>query len=137
LQQELIHRSTAGLFSSKVSDVLFRHLLYLPVRPKEQSVPSPGNTEHPQPSDSHPTNRYPSPPTQTGTTTFEVPIRYKCHNSQNGKYIEVEINKIEQKIIIRDNLNHLSIQDDITEIISGESKTEYGPVLGINRICIE
>ena len=61
----------------------------------------------------------------------------KCHNSKNGKYIEVEINKIEQKIIIRDNLNHLSIQDDITEIISGESKTEYGPVLGINRICIE
>ena len=61
----------------------------------------------------------------------------KCHNSQNGKYIEVEINKIEQKIIIRDNLNHLSIQDDITEIISGESNTEYGPVLGINRICIE
>lgn len=62
---------------------------------------------------------------------------YKCYSGKKGKYIEVEINNADQKVIIRDNLNHLTIQDNIQEIISGTSKAEYGPVLGFNRICIE
>lgn len=62
---------------------------------------------------------------------------YKCYSSKKGKYIEVEVNNADQKVIIRDNLNHLTIKDGIQEIISGMNKAEYGPVLGFNRICIE
>lgn len=62
---------------------------------------------------------------------------YKCYSSKKGKYIEVEINNADSKVIIRDNLNHLTIQNSIQEVISDRSKSEYGLVLGFNRICIK
>lgn len=62
---------------------------------------------------------------------------YKCYSNKKGKYIEVEVNNADQKVIIRDNLNHLTIQNSIQEVISDRSKSEYGLVLGFNRICIK
>ena len=54
---------------------------------------------------------------------------------KNGKYIEVEFNACDEKIIISDNLSHDKLKDDIAKI-TGEG-IEYGPVLGLNRICIK
>lgn len=62
---------------------------------------------------------------------------YKCYSNKRGKYIEIEVNNSDRKVIIRDNLNHETIQDGIQKIVSGTSKADYGPVLGFNRICIE
>ena len=62
---------------------------------------------------------------------------YKCYGSSKSKYIEVEVNKASQKIIIRDNLNHMAVQERIQEIVSNRTEFEYGPVLGVNRLCIE
>ena len=62
---------------------------------------------------------------------------YKCYSSSKLKYIEVEVNKVSQKIIIRDNLNHVEVQERIQEIVSNRTEFEYGPVLGVNRLCIE
>ena len=56
---------------------------------------------------------------------------------KNGKFIEIELNVKEKKIIIRDNLNHTELQKDILDSIKHGSKSEYGPVLGWNRICLE
>ena len=61
----------------------------------------------------------------------------KCSIGQDGKYIEVELNSREKKVIIRDNLNHADIQENIQNVGNYGSKTEYGPVLGWNRICLE
>ena len=56
---------------------------------------------------------------------------------KKGKYIEVEINVFEQKLIIRDNLKHTDFQNDISDVICNGSTFDYGPVLGWNRICLE
>ena len=55
----------------------------------------------------------------------------------NWKFIEIELNIKEKKIIVRDNLNHTELQKDIRDSIKHGSKSEYGPVLGWNRICLE
>ncbi len=51
--------------------------------------------------------------------------------------VETEIHRSEQKIIIRDNLNHTTLEERIPTALSHNSKTDYGPVLGWNRICLE
>ncbi len=61
----------------------------------------------------------------------------KCKTKEKDKYIEVEINGKEQKVIVRDNLNHSVLQENIQNSIQHGSKVEYGPVLGWNRICVE
>lgn len=53
------------------------------------------------------------------------------------KYIEVEINGSMKKVIVRDNLNHSDYKDHIEKITQNTSKSDYGPVLGWNRICLE
>lgn len=59
------------------------------------------------------------------------------NKDKNGKFIEIELNIKEKKIIVRDNLNHTELQKDIRDSIKHGSKSEYGPVLGWNRICLE
>ena len=54
---------------------------------------------------------------------------------KKGKYIEVEFNACDEKIIISDNLCHDKLKDNFSEM-QGEG-IEYGPVLGLNRICIK
>lgn len=61
----------------------------------------------------------------------------KCITDTKGKYIEVEYNEVTNKVIIRDNLEHAKLSENIEDCISDESKAEYGPVLGWNRICLE
>jgi len=61
----------------------------------------------------------------------------KCISNPQKEYIEVEINLKSKKIIIRDNLNHNALQENIQIAIQHGSKSEYGPVLGWNRICLE
>lgn len=61
----------------------------------------------------------------------------KCIEIKKDKYIETEINGAENKIIIRDNLDHKNIKDSINKNSNNGSKKEYSPVLGWNRICIE
>jgi len=56
---------------------------------------------------------------------------------KKSKYIEVEVNGREKKIIIRDNLDHTKLKDNIQDSVKHGSKSEYGPVLGWNRICLE
>lgn len=53
---------------------------------------------------------------------------------KNGKFIEVEINKSENKVIIRDNFDNKYI--NITDYNLNESSS-YSPVLGFNRLCLE
>ena len=60
----------------------------------------------------------------------------KCIADKKGEYIEVELNLCDCKVIIRDNLNHESIADVVAQCISNDSKAEYGPVLGWNRLCL-
>lgn len=54
-----------------------------------------------------------------------------------NQYIEAEINGHEQKVIIRDDLNHETISENIKSALTNGSNAEYGPVLGKNRICLE
>ena len=53
-----------------------------------------------------------------------------------GKYIEIEINKVERKVIIRDNLDHTDMMKRLQEAVCHGSVADYGPVLGWNRMCI-
>ncbi len=52
-------------------------------------------------------------------------------------YVEAEIHSREQKVIIRDNLNHNALKDTLPNALENGSKVDYGPVLGWNRICLE
>ena len=60
-----------------------------------------------------------------------------CCVAKRGKYLQVEINNTEKKVIIRDNLDHSAVADDLQAAVSSDSKSDYGRVLGWNRICIE
>ena len=61
----------------------------------------------------------------------------QCCINKSGKYVEVEIPGKTTKIIIRDNLDHSTCKDSLSDPISPEIKADYGPVLGWNRICLE
>lgn len=52
-------------------------------------------------------------------------------------YVETEMNKSEKKIIIRDNLSHADLAFDIQDVVKHTEKSDYGPVLGFNRLCLE
>ena len=54
---------------------------------------------------------------------------------KKGKYIEVEFNASDEKIIISDNLSHDKLKVDFAKIT--DEDIEYGPVLGLNRISIK
>lgn len=54
---------------------------------------------------------------------------------KKGKYIEVEFNAYDKKIIISDNLSHDKLKADFAKIT--DEDIEYGPVLGLNRISIK
>lgn len=60
-----------------------------------------------------------------------------CSKDKKGQFIEVEVNDQEKKVIIRDNLNLGDVQASIKDAISHGSKSDYSPVLGWNRICLE
>lgn len=53
---------------------------------------------------------------------------------KKGNYIEMEVNGLEKTIIIRDNLNHADIPVNIQDTIKNDSNSDYGPVLGWNRL---
>ena len=55
--------------------------------------------------------------------------------NKSGKYIEVEFNASDKRIIISDNLSHGNLKDIFAKIT--DEGTEYGPVLGLNRISIK
>lgn len=61
----------------------------------------------------------------------------QCYAAKKGKYVEVEINNIERKVIIRDNMNHSTISSSLQATVKNGSTADYGPVLGWNRMCIE
>ena len=54
--------------------------------------------------------------------------------TKKGKFVEVEINQKEKKVIIRDNLenSNLNIED-----YSLNPNSSYSPALGFNRLCLE
>lgn len=56
---------------------------------------------------------------------------------KKGQFIEVEINICEGKALTRDNLKNCDFPQAVLENTFGEGKTEYGPVLGWNRLYIE
>lgn len=55
----------------------------------------------------------------------------KSEKAKAKAFVEVEINVTDQKIFIRDNLKHGDWK------ASHGSKSEYGPVLGWNRLCLQ
>lgn len=59
-----------------------------------------------------------------------------CNKKKSSVFAEVEINLREEKIIIRDNFDHSGLSDTVSDSLSKESKIDYGPVLGWNRICL-
>ena len=61
----------------------------------------------------------------------------KCSVAKKGKYIETEINDTAKKIIIRDNLDHSELKENIQSLLANGSNADYSPVLGWNRICLE
>lgn len=62
-------------------------------------------------------------------------IKELC-NEKNGKYIEVEINNIQKKVIIRDNLKYSDATEHLNKIAE-KGNTTAEPVLGWNRVCFE
>jgi len=60
-----------------------------------------------------------------------------CMNIKQGRFVEVEIHDSEASALIRDNLKHGNLPQAVLEKAAGTGKTEYGPVLGWNRLCIE
>lgn len=60
-----------------------------------------------------------------------------CGVAKKGSYVQVEINQTEKKVIVRDNLDHSAVAEDLRAAVSSDSKSDYGPVLGWNRICLE
>lgn len=60
----------------------------------------------------------------------------ECCEAKKGKYLEVEINSIEEKVIIRDNLNHSEASEKLQAVIRSSNSADYGPVLGWNRMSI-
>lgn len=61
----------------------------------------------------------------------------KCAHQTAGKYVEVEVNHAERKVFIRDNLEHGGLETYIEDFDALKNRSEYGPVLGWNRICME
>lgn len=61
----------------------------------------------------------------------------KCAHQTAGKYVEVEVNHVERKVFIRDNLEHGGLETYIEDFDALKNRSEYGPVLGWNRICME
>lgn len=61
----------------------------------------------------------------------------KCDKNKKGNYIEVEIIGEDKKVIIRDNLTHADLTKTVQDITTRNSQTDYGPVLGWNRICLK
>ena len=69
-------------------------------------------------------------------TALEYLSRLKdLTQAKKGKYIEVELNACDEKIIVSDNLSHDKLKDEFVKIT--DESIEYGPVLGLNRICIK
>lgn len=60
-----------------------------------------------------------------------------CNTNKKTTYIEVEIIGEERKVIIRDNLIHTDLKETVQKIISQNSQSDYGPVLGWNRLCLK
>lgn len=60
----------------------------------------------------------------------------ECCKAKKGKYIEVEINTVRNKVIIRDNLDHGAVAEKLQGSVINGSTADYGPVLGWNRMCI-
>ena len=60
-----------------------------------------------------------------------------CNSNKKTTYIEVEIIGEERKVIIRDNLIHTDLIETVQKIISQNSQSDYGPVLGWNRLCLK
>jgi len=69
--------------------------------------------------------------------TAYLTVMKQCYEAKKGKYVEVEINNVEKKVIVRDNMNHSSISEKLQGAVNNGSSAEYGPVLGWNRMCIE
>lgn len=59
----------------------------------------------------------------------------KSISKKAGEFVEVEFNKCENKILVRDNLKH----DDFSHAIrnAGFLDTEYAPILGWNRLSLK
>ena len=74
-------------------------------------------------------NDYISQMTNAYLSDLEVMI-----NSKKVRFIEVEINRVENKVIIKDNLDHSNF--DITNY-KLNSTSSYSPALGFNRLCLE
>lgn len=74
-------------------------------------------------------NDYISQMTNAYLSDLEVMI-----NSKKVRFIEVEINRVENKVIIKDNLDHSNF--DITNY-NLNSTSSYSPALGFNRLCLE
>ena len=74
-------------------------------------------------------NDYISQMTNAYLSDLEVMI-----NSKKVRFIEVEINLVENKVIIKDNLDHSNF--DITNY-KLNSTSSYSPALGFNRLCLE
>ncbi len=62
-------------------------------------------------------------------------LKKLCNGKAKGKYITAEINSATESVIIRDNLCHDSVREEIEAVMKNAEKTEYGLVLGFNRIC--
>lgn len=58
-------------------------------------------------------------------------------DTKSGKYVEVEFIGCDGKIIIRDNLKHTDVKKEFEKISNDGIESEYGPVLGWNRICLK
>ena len=72
-----------------------------------------------------------------GAESYLIALNKLCSPVKKGKYITAEINGNTKNIIIRDNLSHDTLKDDIASVIKNADKSEYGPVLGWNRICLK
>lgn len=69
----------------------------------------------------------------TNITLEHLSSLEKCH-AKAGRFVEVEINHKEKKVIIRDNLDNSNIN---IESYNLNKASGYSPALGFNRLCLE
>ena len=56
---------------------------------------------------------------------------------KRNRYVEVELNRTQNKIIVRDNMNHAALSEEFSKLDQDGVEIEYGPVLGWNRLYIK
>ena len=78
-----------------------------------------------------------SPAICSDTVSYLSALKNNFPSGNKAGYITTELNTKAGTVIIRDRFSHTDIQENLDSIITNTTGSEYGPVLGWNRICLK